>query len=129
LSQRDDKGRFKPKESGGVVHGLTLPVSATVADILAAVHFGHAQALEMYRALTQPAQQAPVPSQVMFGGEPEDEELEPGMIDIRGLWGMSPEAREAVLARAGLQVVAPVAVPEDPVEKEVEKISKTYKDE
>ena len=94
-----------------IINGLPLSVSPAMSDALAAVHFGFAQAVEMFRVVTQPA--AP-PSQVVMPGygEPEEEDAT-GTLDMNLVWQMDPIAREALLARHGLQAYQAAPVESD----------------
>ena len=102
-----------------IINGLPLTVSPATSDILAAVHFGHAQAIEMFRTVTQPDPQPPMNVVPSFGEAGEDEEIGPGVLDVGSLWRMGPEAREAILSRHGLQVYQPPEAEEDPVHKDM----------
>ena len=95
-----------------IINGLPLTVSPAMSDALAAVHFGFTQAVEMYRVVTQPAQ---VPQQVVMPGfnDLEDEDTT-GTLDMNSIWQMDPIAREAVLARHGLQTYQPPPPVVDP---------------
>jgi len=102
------EGQFKQSIVDGlikqtVINGLALTVSPATSDILAAVHFGFAQAVEMFKVVTQPA---PMPQQMTvqgFGDPGEDEETGTGTLNMASIWQMDPIAREAILARHGLQ--------------------------
>lgn len=82
MSERDDKGRFKPREPQiGVVHGLPLTISPQAADLLAAFHLGFSEALTFYREFQRPV----VPQAVVFPqeglelGEEEPLTMPPGL--------------------------------------------------
>ena len=104
------------RESGppiATINGLPLTVSPTSSDILAAVHFGFAQAVEMFRVVTQPA---PMPQQISiqgFGDPAEDEEMGTGTLNMASVWQMDPVAREAILSRHGLQTYREVPAEPD----------------
>jgi len=103
---RDDLPRpkitFADPSQATIINGLPLTVSPSASDLLAAVHFGFSQAVEMFRVVTQPV---PMPQSVVVSGldaEPE-EELGAGVLDMGSLWRLDPVAREAILSRHGLQ--------------------------
>uniref|UniRef100_A0A6M3Y0B2 Uncharacterized protein n=2 Tax=viral metagenome TaxID=1070528 RepID=A0A6M3Y0B2_9ZZZZ len=103
-----------------IINGLPLSVSPTTSDILAAVHFGFAQAVEMFKVVTQPSAPASDASKLaVFREEGEEEILAAGFIDVNSLWAMTPVQREAVLSQYGLQVAIEPEPAPDPVHAEV----------
>ena len=112
----EPKITFADEPQATLINGLRLTVSPATSDILAAVHFGHTQAIEMFKTVTRPPE--PSPSRVVFPDQAqEEEELGPGIIDMRSVAGMSPVAREAFLSAHGLQVASPGPVVEDETHK------------
>jgi hypothetical protein len=108
----EPKIQFADPAQATIINGLPLTVSSAASDLLAAVHFGFSQAVEMFRVVTQPV---PVPSGAIISRlEEPEEELVAGVLDMSNLWRLDPVAREAILARHGLQ-----AYREGPVEPDV----------
>ncbi len=109
-----------PEKPVAMINGLPLTVSLATSDILAAVHFGFAQAVEMFKVVTQPS---PQPGSAVvapgFGESPEDDLFAPGVLDIASLWAMPPVQREAVLSQYGLQVAVALEPEPDPVHAEI----------
>ena len=109
----DPKIQFADPSQATIINGLPLTVSPAASDLLAAVHFGFSQAVEMFKVVTQPA---PMPQQISiqgFGDPAEDEEMGTGTLNMASVWQMDPLAREAVLARHGLQTYREVPAEPD----------------
>jgi hypothetical protein len=98
----DSKIQFADPAQATIINGLPLTVSRPASDLLAAVHFGFCQAVEMFKVVTQPP--APPPGLTISGLEAEpEEEMSAGLLDMGTLWRLDPVAREAILSRHGLQ--------------------------
>ncbi len=109
-----------PEKPVAMINGLPLTVSPAASNLLAAVHFGFSQAVEMFKVVTQPSTPAsPAVSSAIFGETGEDDILAPGVLDIAALWAMPPVQREAVLSQYGLQVATEPEPEPDPVHAEV----------
>lgn len=89
-------------------------IRAIAQEIRESFKVGFEQAVEFYRTMTQP--------QIIQGSErpinpdvwPEDDDLAPGILDMRTLNEMAPTARAAVLAAHGLQQYTSPAAEYDP---------------
>ena len=91
-----------------------VDLTVIAEEIRKSFTLGFDKAVEMFKVVTQPA---PPPEMVMAPGfgEPANEgEYGPGTLDMGSLWQMPPEAREAILARHGLQVYHEAPAEPDP---------------
>jgi len=99
----EPKIQFSDPFQATIINGLPLTVSPAASDLLAAVHFGFSQAVEMFKVVTQPA---PMPQGAIVAGLDEpvsEEDFSAGVLDMGSLWRLDPVAREAILSRHGLQ--------------------------
>jgi hypothetical protein len=109
----DPKITFADPSQATIINGLPLTVSPAASDLLAAVHFGFSQAVEMFRVVTQPA---PMPQGSIVAGLDEpvgEEDFSAGVLDMGSLWRLDPVAREAILSRHGLQTYREVPAEPD----------------
>lgn len=101
-----------------------MDLTVIAEEIRKSFSLGFDKAMEFHDRITRPIPQVVPQQRLVMPQEPEEDEYGPGVLDLNGLAGMSPEAQEAVLRNYGLQPWTPPPPEPDPTHEAVSNLIK-----